>query len=149
MNSQAKKKTADELAKILATTYCLYLKTQNFHWNVTGPHFHDLHSLFQSQYEALSEAVDEIAERIRALGHPAPGSFSAFSKISSIKDSSGNPKAKEMVKVLLSDHETAAECAKEVLDAAQAAGDDVTVDMMVERIQEHDKTAWMLKSILA
>ena len=149
MNAQAKKKTADELAKILATTYTLYLKTQNFHWNVTGPHFHDLHSLFQSQYEALSEAIDEIAERIRALDSFAPGTFTTFLKHSSIKEASGNPKAKDMVRQLLNDHETAAKCAKQVLDAAENAGDDVTVDMMVERIQEHDKTAWMLKSILA
>lgn len=143
-----RKKIVDGLSKVLAESYTLSLKTQNFHWNVTGRMFQPLHSVFEEQYDALAEAVDELAERIRALGMKSPGSFSEFQKLSSIKEASGNPKAIAMIKELMVGHETISETANKVVSIAQDGGDEGTADLMIARIQEHDKTAWMLRSFL-
>ena len=139
---------AGGLSQVLAESYVLYLKTHNFHWNVTGSMFQPLHSVFEGQYTALAEAVDEIAERIRALGVPAPGSFSEFQCLSSIEEASGKPRALEMVKELLDGHETISQIANKVAVIAQEHGDEGTADLMIQRIQEHDKTPWMLRSFL-
>ncbi|MBT3367923.1 MAG: DNA starvation/stationary phase protection protein [Nitrospina sp.] len=141
-------RVADGLSRVLAETNTLYLKTHNFHWNVTGPMFQPLHSVFEEQYSQLAEAADEIAERIRAIGHPAPGSFAEFQTLSSIKEASGKTKALEMVKELLEGHETISQTANTVVAIAQEYGDEGTADLMIQRIQEHDKTAWMLRSFL-
>jgi starvation-inducible DNA-binding protein len=143
-----RKKIVEELSKVLAESYVLSLKTQNFHWNVTGPMFQPLHSVFEEQYEGLSDAIDEIAERIRALGLPAPGSFSEFQNLSSINEASGKPKAMKMVEELLNGHETLSQTAYKAAAIAQEHGDEGTADLMIQRIQEHDKTAWMLRSFL-
>ncbi len=143
-----RKEIVEGLSQVLAESYVLYLKTHNFHWNVTGPMFQPLHSVFEGQYSELAEAVDEIAERIRALGHPAPGSFAEFQRLSSIEEASIKPKALEMVKELLDGHETISQTANNVVATAQEGGDEGTADLMIQRIQEHDKTAWMLRSFL-
>jgi starvation-inducible DNA-binding protein len=130
------------LENLLASSYTLYLKTHNFHWNVKGPMFTTLHTLFELEYTELALAVDQIAERIRALGHPAPGTYTAFQERSVV------PKATEMIKELVRDQGTVAEVAREVLRAAEAAGDDASEDMAVQRIQVHEKNAWMLRSHL-
>jgi starvation-inducible DNA-binding protein len=136
------------LSQVLAESYTLYLKTHNFHWNVTGPMFQPLHSVFEEQYSELAEAVDDIAERIRALGHPAPGSFSEFQRLSSIKEASGNHKALEMVRELLEGHQTISQTANKVTAIAQDVGDEASADLMIQRIHVHDKAAWMLRSFL-
>ena len=136
------------LENLLASSYTLYLKTHNFHWNVKGPMFTTLHTLFETEYTELALAVDTIAERIRALGHPAPGTYAAFSERSAVKERSGVPKATEMLKELVRDQGTVAEVAREVLRAAEAAGDDASEDLAVQRIQVHEKNAWMLRSHL-
>ncbi len=143
-----RKKIVKGISMVLAESYVIYLKTHNFHWNVTGPMFQPLHSVFEEQYTELAGAVDEIAERIRALGLPAPGSFAEFQKLSSIKEASGTPKAMEMVKELLDGHKTISQTACSVVTIAQQFGDEATADLMIQRIQEHDKTAWMLRSFL-
>ena len=135
------------LSRVLADSYSLYIKTHGYHWNVTGPNFPALHAMFEDQYTELAAAVDEVAERIRALGARAPAGYAAFDKLSSVKDGVAETDT-AMIADLLKDHETVAATAKETLDIAEAAGDDVTVDMMVERITIHDKTAWMLRSTL-
>lgn len=140
----------DELARglcrLLADTYALYLKTQNYHWNVTGPAFFQLHEAFEEQYHELAEAVDVVAERIRALGYRAPGSFAEFAALSSLADQADLPSAAEMTERLAADHTAVASTARSVLRAAQDAGDEPTGDLMVERQQEHEKRAWMLRS---
>lgn len=136
------------LAKVLADSYTLYLKTQNYHWNVTGPHFSSLHALFQTQYEDLIAANDEIAERIRALGAKAPGSFAAFEKISTIKGEEGTPGWQDMVKNLANDQDKIVATAKEALKSAEEVDDQPTIDLMVGRIAQHEKNKWMLKSHL-
>lgn len=141
-------KVVKALEKLLADTYTLYLKTQNYHWNVTGPSFNSLHTLFQTQYEDMILANDLIAERIRTLGEKAPGSFAAFLKTTSIKEESGNPKANEMVKNLAQDQETLVRSAQAVLDAAQENGDDPTVDLAIGRMEIHQKNQWMLNAHL-
>lgn len=144
-----KKKVADALSVSLASTYTLYLKTQNFHWNVTGPYFSQLHALFMTQYSALALAVDEIAERIRTLGYPAPGSYAAFGKLSVLKDAPAAPiKDKDMLKTLLADQEAVRELSLKGLKLAQAEGDELSADLFIKRAEEHDKTAWMLRSHL-
>jgi len=145
----AKKEIASGLSHVLADSYALYLKTHNFHWNVEGPRFRDLHLMFEEQYTELAAAVDLVAERIRALGQYAPGSFSQFSRLASIKDADGVPKAEEMVKQLAADHETVGNTIRSVLPAAQRAGDEVTIGMLVDRLAVHEKTAWMLHSLAA
>lgn len=144
----ASKKVIQALSKLLADSYILYLKTQNYHWNVTGPYFNTLHTLFQTQYEDLALANDLIAERLRALGIKAPGSFSAFSKLTSIKEETGNPSATQMLKNLAKDQEIIVASAESVLKAAQADDDDPTVDLAIERQNTHQKNLWMLKAHL-
>ncbi|MCC6471650.1 MAG: DNA starvation/stationary phase protection protein [Alphaproteobacteria bacterium] len=139
---------AEGLSRVLADTYTLYLKTHNFHWNVTGPMFNTLHLMFETQYNELALAVDLIAERIRALGHPAPGSYKAYSKLSSIAEADGVPAAEEMIKQLVEGHEAVAKTARKVFPAAEKADDQPTADLMTERLQIHEKTAWMLRSML-
>ncbi len=140
---------ADALAQLLADSYSLYLKTQNYHWNVTGPHFGALHQLFETQYVDLAAAADEIAERIRALGHFAPGSYSAFSARTSIPEAqSGKVPAMDMVRDLADGHETLARAASAVTAVANNGNDDPTADMATAREQVHEKAAWMLRSFL-
>ncbi|MGS0999517.1 Dps family protein [Rhodanobacter sp. FW102-FHT14D06] len=139
---------AKHLSKLLADTYSLYLKTHSFHWNVTGPQFNSLHLMFETQYNALWLAADEVAERIRTLDVFAPGSYSQFAKLSSIKDEPGVPDWQEMVGQLVEGHEIVAATARDALKTANAAGDDGTADMVTGRLKEHEKTAWMLRSLL-
>lgn len=134
----------ETLSVLLADSYGLYLKTQNYHWNVTGPMFQSLHVLFQQQYEELALIVDEIAERIRALGAKAPGSYSAFAKLSTITEETGNPSAKEMIENLANDQNKIVESAKRLLDAASAVDDEASTDIAVGRISLHEKNRWML-----
>ena len=138
-----------ELSKLLADTYTLYLTTHNFHWNVTGPMFNTLHTMFMQQYTELWNAVDPIAERIRALGHPAPGSYAQFGVLASIKDApSTPPKAMEMVRILVQGHEAVAKTARKIFPVADTAGDQPTADLLTQRLDVHEKTAWMLRSLL-
>jgi starvation-inducible DNA-binding protein len=139
---------AGHLSKLLADTYSLYLKTHSFHWNVTGPHFNSLHAMFEEQYNALWTAADEIAERIRTLDVYAPGSYSQFGKLTSIREEAGVPEWKDMVAQLVEGHEIAAATAREALKAADAAGDEGTADMVTGRLKDHEKLAWMLRSLL-
>jgi len=141
-------KIADGLSRLLADTYTLYLKTHYFHWNVTGPMFNTLHLMFETQYTELSLAVDLIAERIRALGHFAPGSYSEYAKLSSIKEADGVPKAAEMIKQLVEGQEAVVRTARSIFAAADKASDEATADLLTQRIQLHEKTAWMLRSML-
>lgn len=138
----------DGLSCLLADTYLLYLKTQNFHWNVTGPTFISLHLMFEEQYEQLADAADVIAERIRALQAPAPGSFAEFLKLTSLEEADSGISAEEMLHALLKDHESMSEASNRMIQTAEEDGDEVTVDMLIERKSEHDKTAWMLRSTL-
>jgi len=146
MKDPAATKVTKGLAKLLADTYTLYLKTQNFHWHVTGPHFHSLHKMFEEEYVQLAAAVDEIAERIRALNHPAPASFTEFLKLTSIKENVTTPSANDMVKQLLNDHEIIIKHIAEILPVAQQVKDEATFDLLINRTEEHEKTAWMLRS---
>ena len=139
---------AKHLSKLLADTYSLYLKTHSFHWNVTGPQFNSLHLMFETQYNELWLAADEVAERIRTLDVFAPGSYSQFGKLSSIKEESGVPDWKERVNQLVEGHEIAAATARGTIKAADAAGDEGTADMVTGRLMAHEKTAWMLRSLL-
>jgi starvation-inducible DNA-binding protein len=140
---------AGGLSKVLADSYSLYLKTHFFHWNVTGPMFQTLHLMFETQYNELALAVDLIAERIRALDHIAPGTYSAYAQLTAIPESKGVPKAKEMIKELVEGHETVARTARSLYPAVQKASDEATADLLTQRIQVHEKTAWMLRSLLA
>ncbi len=148
ISKKDRKSIADGLAKLLADTYTLYLKTHNFHWNVEGPMFNTLHLMFEGQYNELALAVDAIAERIRALGHPAPGSYVAYAKLSSIKEETGTPKAEDMIRQLVDGQEAVARTARAVFPAAEKAGDEPTADLLTQRLQIHEKTAWMLRSLL-
>lgn len=139
---------ADGLSRLLADTYTLYLKTHNFHWNVTGPMFQTLHLMFEQQYNELALAVDQIAERIRALGYPAPGTYGDFSKLSSIEETSGVPKAKEMIKLLVEGQEAVVRTARSVFPLVDEVNDEPTADLLTQRMQVHEKTAWMLRSLL-
>lgn len=143
-----RKKIAEELSKVLADSYMLYLKTHNFHWNVTGEHFHSLHEQFEEQYTELADAVDEIAERIRALGHKAPGSFKEFHQLTSIEEDTEKPKAMEMVRRLAVANEQVLRTARKALDPAKEADDEATIDLLTQRLHVHSKTAWMLRSHL-
>ncbi len=140
------KPVVDELKKVLADSYALYLKTQNYHWNVTGPHFKPLHLMFEEQYNDLALAVDSVAERIRALGEKAPGTWSAYSKVTSIKEGNENAKSEQMVRELAEDQEKIIDTLKHTLAVAQKADDEVTIDLMIERMGVHEKAAWMLRS---
>jgi starvation-inducible DNA-binding protein len=139
---------ADGLSKLLADTYTLYLKTHNFHWNVTGPMFQTLHLMFETQYTELALAVDLIAERIRALGFPAPGTYGEYARLSSIKETSGVPKAEAMIRMLVEGQEAVVRTARSIFPAAERATDEATADLLTQRIQLHEKTAWMLRSLL-
>jgi starvation-inducible DNA-binding protein len=136
-----------ELERVLADTYTLYLKTHNFHWNVTGPRFNDLHAMFMVQYTEMWTAVDLIAERIRSLGSPAPGSYKDFARLSSVKEADGVPSAEAMVAQLLAGHETVIRTLRAALGPADEANDQVSLDLLTQRLQVHEKTAWMLRSL--
>jgi starvation-inducible DNA-binding protein len=148
INAPDREAIAAGLAKLLADSYTIYLKTHNFHWNVTGPMFNTLHLMFEQQYTELALAVDLIAERIRALGCTAPGSYAQFSKLSSVKEETGVPAALDMVRQLIEGQEAVARTARGVFPAAQGASDQVTLDLLTQRLQVHEKTAWMLRSLL-
>ncbi len=148
ISPEHRQKLADELSRLLADSYTLYLKTHNFHWNVTGPMFQTLHVMFEEHYTELALAVDLIAERIRALGFPAPGSYAAYARLSSVSDTDGVPSAMEMIKLLVEAHETVIRTAREATNAAEEAGDQATADLGTQRLQIHEKTAWMLRSLL-
>jgi starvation-inducible DNA-binding protein len=137
-------KIAAELSRLLADTYTLYLKTHNFHWNVVGPFFGSLHLMFETQYTELALAVDELAERIRALGHFAPGSYAEFASLATVREATGRYTAMQMVEQLAADNETVADTASKVFAVAEAAGDQPTADLAVTRQQLHQKSAWML-----
>jgi starvation-inducible DNA-binding protein len=139
---------AEGLSRLLADTFTLYLKTHNFHWNVTGPTFRTLHLMFEEQYNELWLALDAIAERIRALGFPAPGTYAQYAKLSSIKETTGIPEAKEMVKILVQGHEAVARTAREFFPVVDKNDDEPTADLLTQRMQVHEKTAWMLRSLL-
>ncbi len=139
---------SDGLARLLADSYTLYLKTHNYHWNVTGPQFNTLHAMFEQQYTELAGAVDEIAERIRALGFPAPGSYTAFAELSSIEEETGAPGADDMVRRLVIGQETVVRTAREVFPTVESANDEPTADLLTQRMQVHEKNAWMLRSML-
>lgn len=143
-----REKLSGELSKLLADSYTLYLKTHNFHWNVTGPMFQTLHLMFEQHYTELAMAVDAVAERIRSLGYPAPGSYAAFSRLSSVKDAEDVPKALDMVRELVAGHEAVIRTARNVVKAAEEAGDAVSADLATQRLEVHEKTAWMLRSLL-
>jgi starvation-inducible DNA-binding protein len=139
---------ADGLSRLLADTYTLYLKTHNFHWNVTGPMFQTLHLMFEGQYNELALAVDAIAERIRALGFPAPGTYKEYSKLTSIPEAEGVPSAEDMIRELVEGQEAVVRTARSVFPTADEANDEPTADLLTQRLQIHEKTAWMLRSLL-
>ena len=140
---------ANGLSKLLADSYTLYLKTHNYHWNVKGPLFNTLHQMFEEQYTELAEAVDEIAERIRALGKPAPGSYTAFAKLTSIEEEEGEPSAEDMIRQLVKGQEAVVRTARSVFPIAEAANDEPSADLLTQRMQIHEKNAWMLRSMVA
>jgi len=143
-----RREIAEGLSRLLADTYTLYLKTHSFHWNVTGPMFNTLHLMFETQYNELALAVDLIAERIRALGFPAPGSYSQYAKLTTIEEATGVPKAEEMIRQLVAGQEAVVRTARSVFPAAEKVGDEPTADLLTQRMQLHEKTAWMLRSML-
>ena len=140
---------AEGLSRLLADTYTLYLKTHNFHWNVTGPMFNTLHLMFEGQYTELAVAVDDIAERIRALGFPAPGTYAAYARLSSIKEEEGVLEDEEMIRQLVQGQEAVVRTARSLFPAIDAAGDEPSADLLTQRMQSHEKTAWMLRSLLS
>jgi len=144
----ARQQIAASLSKLLADTYTLYVKTQGFHWNVTGPRFHDLHKLFEEQYNELADANDEIAERIRALGAKAPASYSEFKKLATISEETGAPAADEMIRQLLADNRSAVRAAETVVDVADEHDDVGSADLATQRVRAHEKAAWMLDALL-
>jgi len=148
IKKNSRKKISDGLKCFLADTYMLYLKTQNFHWNLVGPNFYALHILLEKQYEEMAEAVDEVAERIRALGEFAPGTFTEFKKLSQLKEEKKSLKQNQMVGILMFDHEKIAKITKQVVRLSQDEYDDITADMLIKRIAFHEKSAWMLRSSL-
>lgn len=148
IEASKREELADGLSRVLSDTYTLYLKTHNFHWNVTGPMFQTLHLMFETQYNELALAVDLIAERIRALGFPAPGTYKQFAQLSAIKEDDGVPKAQDMIRRLVEAHETVARTARAVFKVAEGASDQPTCDLLTQRMQVHEKTAWMLRSLL-
>jgi starvation-inducible DNA-binding protein len=144
----ARANAIDELSRLLADSYTLYLKTHNYHWNVTGPMFNTLHTLFETQYTELALAVDEIAERIRTLGARAPGSYAEFARLTALKEASGAPAARQMVEDLVADQAALVAAARRVVEAAEGERDQASADLGVRRIQVHEKNAWMLRSHL-
>lgn len=147
--TEQREQIAHGLARLLADSYTLYLKTHNFHWNVTGPSFNALHTMFETQYTELALAVDQIAERIRALGVFAPGSYRQFGALTSIEEETEVPSAKDMIRLLVEGQEAVVRTARSIFPVADAAGDEPTADLLTQRMQVHEKTAWMLRSLLA
>jgi starvation-inducible DNA-binding protein len=147
ISEKERKQVCKGLSKLLADSFLLYLKTQNYHWNVTGHMFQPLHQIFEVQYQDLALAIDLIAERIRALGEFAPGSFTMFNKMTSIKEETGIPTAEEMIYNLVLGNETVVSTAREIVSICDDAEDDVTIDLMVQRMQKHEKNSWILRSM--
>lgn len=148
INDRDRKKIAEGLSRLLADSYTLYLKTHNFHWNVTGPMFQTLHVMFMGQYTEIWNALDMIAERIRSLGYPAPGSYKQFVALSSIPEEEGVPKAKDMIRQLVAGQEAVTRTAREVFKVVEKASDQPTADLLTQRMEVHEKNAWMLRSLL-
>lgn len=149
ISTQDRAAITDGLSRLLADTYTLYLTTHNFHWNVTGPMFNTLHTMFMAQYTELWNAVDPIAERIRSLGHVAPGSYAQFGRLTSLQDApETRPPAMEMVAILVQGHEAVARTARSIYPAAEKAGDEPTADLLTQRLTVHEQSAWMLRSLL-
>ena len=149
IDENSRQEIAGGLSVLLADSYTLYLKTHNFHWNVEGPLFNTLHQMFEDQYTELALAVDEIAERIRALGEPAPGSYSAYAKLTSITEEDSVPSAEDMIRQLVKGQETVVRTARQAFVAAETAKDEPTADLLTQRMQVHEKNAWMLRSMVA
>ena len=148
INTRDRKQIVQGLSALLADSYTLYLMTHNFHWNVTGPQFNSLHLMFMGQYTEQWEALDLIAERIRALGYPAPGTYKEFTKLTSISEVEGNPEAMDMVRYLVAAQEATARTARKLLPLVDKLRDQPTADLLTQRLNLHEKTAWMLRSIL-
>lgn len=148
IDKNQRKAIADGLSRLLADEYTLYLKTHNFHWNVTGPMFNTLHLMFETHYNEAALAVDLVAERIRALGFAAPGTYKQYAALSSIEETEGVPEAMDMVRLLVKGHEACAKTARSVFPLADSAHDEPTADLLTQRLQVHEKTAWMLRSLL-
>ncbi len=148
IDEESRKQIAEGLSRLLADTYSLYLKTHNFHWNVTGPMFQTLHLMFETQYTELATAVDQIAERIRALGYPAPGTYSEFASLGSIPETTGVPKANEMIRLLVEGQEAVVRTARSIFPSVEQVNDEPTADLLTQRMQLHEKNAWMLRSLL-
>ena len=148
INEQNREELVTHLSRLLADSYTLYLKTHNYHWNVTGPMFQTLHAMFETHYTELALAVDEIAERIRSLGGQAPGSYKEFLELTAIQEETGKPSAREMIQNLLTAHETVIKTGRSIYPFTENASDDATADLVTTRIQTHEKTAWMLRSLL-
>ena len=148
MSEKQRKDIANGLNHLLADSYTLYLMTHNFHWNVTGPMFNTLHLMFETQYTELATAVDVIAERIRALGYPAPGTYKEFAELSSIKEIKGVPDAQTMIQHLVTGQESVVKTARSIFPVVEKASDEPTADLLTQRMQLHEKTAWMLRSLL-
>lgn len=148
IDQEGREKLAYGLSRLLADSYTLYLKTHNFHWNVTGPHFTSLHTLFETHYTELAVAVDDIAERIRALGMPAPGSYQQFSKLTSIQEVTDVPSADDMVKQLVEGHEAIVRTARSIVPITEETDDEVTLGLLGARMEVHEKAAWMLRSLI-
>ena len=149
IEEEQRKAIAKGLSVLLADSYTLYLKTHNYHWNVTGPMFQTLHTLFETQYNELALAVDDIAERIRALGEFAPGSYKEYAKLTNIKEADGIPSAEEMIKDLVKGQEAIAKTARSIVPVADKAADEVSLDLLTQRMTVHEKNAWMLRSLVA
>lgn len=146
--AQDREEIVEGLSRLLADTYTLYLKTHNFHWNVTGPMFQTLHLMFEGQYTELALAVDAIAERIRSLGLPAPGTYSDYARLTSIPETTGVPKAEEMIKLLVEGQEAVVRTARSMFPLVDRTNDEPTADLLTQRMQVHEKAAWMLRSLL-
>jgi starvation-inducible DNA-binding protein len=149
IDQESRRQISEGLSRLLADTYMLYLKSHNFHWNVTGPHFQSLHTMFEEQYVELADAVDLIAERIRALGFPAPGTFREFAGLTSIIENEGVPDAENMIRFLVEGHEAVVRTARTLLPLVDKVSDEATADLLTQRINLHEKTAWMLRSSLS
>ena len=149
IDDKSRKDISAGLSRLLADTYTLYLKTHNFHWNVTGPMFNTLHLMFEEQYNELALAVDQIAERIRALGEPAPGSYKQYGVLSSIDEETGVPSAEDMIRQLVAGQEAVIRTARSVFPVAEEASDEPTADLLTQRMQVHEKTAWMLRALVS
>ena len=147
IDEQSRLKIAEGLKRLLADSYTLYLQTHNFHWNVTGPQFRELHLMFEEHYTELATAVDEVAERIRTLGVPAPGTYRAFAEMSAIEEVEGVPAAVDMVKILTQGHEQVVRTCRNILETAQQAGDESSLALISDRMRLHEKTAWMLRAM--